>query len=311
MTLSIAMATFNGELFLREQLDSIIKQSLSDWELIVCDDCSTDNTWQILEEYAQRDSRIKIYLNDNNLGFLKNFENAILKCSGDYIALSDQDDIWTKNHLKTLLNNIVGNSAAVGNALIMDENGNSANYLLSEGDLYFNQGNNIDKLYTILCYRNPFFGSISLYKADELKDICFPIPDCVSCHDIWFSAVACCMKGLSYSFEPLAKHRIHGKNESGTHDVNFFYQVLSTINNNRKEFSKQRMGICDALLSRVPNLSDELKGHIQQIKSYHKNRLEGNRIKTILFMKKHYQQIFSRQDNNQFFSRCIGVLISG
>ena len=91
--ISIAMATYNGELFIREQLDSILTQTLSDWELIVCDDGSTDNTLSILQEYANNDSRIKIYQNETNLGFKRNFEKAIGLCSGEYIALCDQDDI--------------------------------------------------------------------------------------------------------------------------------------------------------------------------------------------------------------------------
>ena len=65
--ISIAMATYNGELFIREQLDSILAQTLSDWELIVCDDGSTDNTLSILQEYANNDSRIKIYQNERNV----------------------------------------------------------------------------------------------------------------------------------------------------------------------------------------------------------------------------------------------------
>ena len=100
--ISIAMTTYNGEKYLAEQLDSILSQTHTDWELIICDDCSTDSTWQILQEYAQKDSRIKIYKNEQNLGFKKNFEKAIGLCTGDYIALSDQDDVWFPEHLSLL-----------------------------------------------------------------------------------------------------------------------------------------------------------------------------------------------------------------
>ncbi len=75
-TISIALATYNGEKFIHKQIDSILSQSIDDFELIVCDDCSLDNTYSILEEYAQQDKRIKIYRNEHNLGFLKNFEKA-------------------------------------------------------------------------------------------------------------------------------------------------------------------------------------------------------------------------------------------
>ena len=211
--ISIGMTTYNGERFLREQLDSIVSQSVSDWELIICDDCSSDSTWEILEEYEKRDSRIKIYKNEINLGFKKNFEKAISLCKGEYIALSDQDDIWNSNHLEILLENIQEVTASSGNATIIDAEGNQADYLLSEGDKYYHSGDDIDKLFTILCYRNPFFGAISLYRTKDFLNLALPIPEFITYHDLWFSAVACCMSGLSYTFEPLIKHRMHGKNE--------------------------------------------------------------------------------------------------
>lgn len=104
--ISIAMATYNGEKYLREQLDSILVQTISDFELIICDDCSNDSTRKILSEYAKKDSRIKVIFNEQNLGFVKNFEKTISFCNGEYIAFSDQDDIWLPNHLEVLLSEI-------------------------------------------------------------------------------------------------------------------------------------------------------------------------------------------------------------
>ena len=100
--ISVAMATYNGEKFIREQLDSILAQTITDWELIVCDDVSTDSTIAILEEYANKDGRIQIHKNKVNLGFKRNFEKAISLCSGDYIALCDQDDIWKHDKVEKM-----------------------------------------------------------------------------------------------------------------------------------------------------------------------------------------------------------------
>jgi glycosyltransferase involved in cell wall biosynthesis len=75
--ISIAMTTYNGEKFLKEQLDSILSQTYNDFELIICDDCSTDSTPVFLREYEKSDKRIKCFFNECNLGFLKNFEKAI------------------------------------------------------------------------------------------------------------------------------------------------------------------------------------------------------------------------------------------
>ena len=124
---SIAMATYNGEKYLREQLDSLVKQTYSDLEIIICDDCSHDSTSQILHEYAEKDSRIKLFFNEKNLGFKKNFEKAISLCNGEYIALSDQDDIWELNKIETELNAIGNNDFVFHNAELIDGNGVSLN----------------------------------------------------------------------------------------------------------------------------------------------------------------------------------------
>lgn len=92
-TISVAMTTYNGERYLREQLDSIYNQTLQPDEVIVCDDNSQDGTLAILEEYCQKKG-LQYYKNTPALGVNENFYKAISLCSGDYISLSDQDDIW-------------------------------------------------------------------------------------------------------------------------------------------------------------------------------------------------------------------------
>lgn len=97
--ISLAIPTYNGGKYLRDQLDSIYEQTLRPDEVVVVDDCSTDATCAILEEYKQRYGLI-YYVNDTNIGYNKNFEKAISLCSGDYIALSDQDDVWFPNKIE-------------------------------------------------------------------------------------------------------------------------------------------------------------------------------------------------------------------
>lgn len=93
MSVSVAMPTYNGEKYLREQLDSIYNQTMLPDEVVVVDDCSKDGTIDVLKEYHDKFG-LKYYVNEQNLGYNKNFEKAIKLCSGDFIALSDQDDIW-------------------------------------------------------------------------------------------------------------------------------------------------------------------------------------------------------------------------
>lgn len=100
------MPTYNGEKYLREQLDSIYAQTMVPDEVVVVDDCSKDGTLVILEEYHKKYG-LRYYVNEKNLGYNKNFEKAISLCSGDYIALSDQDDVWFKNKIEVSYNAIL------------------------------------------------------------------------------------------------------------------------------------------------------------------------------------------------------------
>ena len=99
--ISVAIATFNGEYFLDEQIQSILNQTLKPTEIIVCDDCSTDNTVEILEKY-NRKGVLTYHINSTRLGLIDNFKKAVSLCDTEnYISLSDQDDIWLPEKLET------------------------------------------------------------------------------------------------------------------------------------------------------------------------------------------------------------------
>lgn len=93
-TVSVVMATYNGEKYIREQIDSILNQSYPIYELIIQDDCSTDSTPDICQKYEKDYSNVHFYRNEHNLGFNDNFRTAAMRATGDFIALSDQDDVW-------------------------------------------------------------------------------------------------------------------------------------------------------------------------------------------------------------------------
>ena len=93
-TVSVVMATYNGEKYLREQIDSILGQTHPIYELIIQDDGSTDNTIAIAKDYATRNPVVKVFVNEKNLGLNQNFKTAVMRATGDYVAISDQDDVW-------------------------------------------------------------------------------------------------------------------------------------------------------------------------------------------------------------------------
>lgn len=106
---SIVVATYNGEKFLRQQLESILNQTYSNLEIIVVDDGSTDETLNILQEYVETDKRINVYRSVKKLGFVGNFERGLLLTKGEYIALSDQDDVFRKDKIELLVDTLQAN----------------------------------------------------------------------------------------------------------------------------------------------------------------------------------------------------------
>ena len=103
MRISIAMTTYNGSKYLKEQLDSFTKQTHLPDELVVTDDGSSDDTLEILENFAKKASfEVLIFRNNTNLGYAMNFGHAIGLCTGDLIFLSDQDDIWFPEKIETV-----------------------------------------------------------------------------------------------------------------------------------------------------------------------------------------------------------------
>lgn len=112
MKISVAMATYNGERFIRAQLDSLAAQTRPPDELIVVDDCSQDRTLEIVTEFlASAPFNVKIYRNAQNLGWSENFLKAISLCTGDWIALCDQDDVWMSTKLSSIHRSIGANDS--------------------------------------------------------------------------------------------------------------------------------------------------------------------------------------------------------
>src|SRR5207342_3398167 len=91
---SVAMCVYNGERFLRDQLDSLLAQEDVDLEIVIVDDCSTDGSLALLLVYAAGDARIRVVANEKNLGHLNSFAKCMGLCSHALIAPSDQDDLW-------------------------------------------------------------------------------------------------------------------------------------------------------------------------------------------------------------------------
>lgn len=131
---SIALCTYNGSAYLKEQLDSLAGQTYTNLEIVIVDDGSTDDTITILKQYIAGFAQlnIKLYCNTENLGYLRNFEYAIGLCTGDYIALCDQDDIWDIDKIRLLAENIGEHMLIYHDSAFIDEEGNALNKKMSD-----------------------------------------------------------------------------------------------------------------------------------------------------------------------------------
>lgn len=97
---SIVMPAYNASKFISESIESVLKQTYKNWELIIVNDCSKDNTEEIIKFYSNNDSRIKYYNQKTNLGISEARNKAIIEAKGEYIAFLDSDDLWKKRKLE-------------------------------------------------------------------------------------------------------------------------------------------------------------------------------------------------------------------
>lgn len=195
--LSVAMCTYNGAHYLQEQLDSIAAQTRLPDELVICDDRSNDETREIVESFISKVSfPVRLFLNEENLGIVKNFEKAIKLCTGDVIALCDQDDVWKPNKHEKILTAFTENLEAgyvFSNAELVDEKLNQlgARFWQSvqfEGSSFkeYSPENQV----RMLLKRNVVCGATMAFRA-SLKNLILPITTSnFLLHDAWIALLA-------------------------------------------------------------------------------------------------------------------------
>ena len=228
MKISVALCTYNGENYLKKQLDSILNQTIKVDEIIICDDISSDSTVSILNSYKEMYPKIfTIYVNSENLRSNKNFEKTIKLCSGDYIFLSDQDDLWRNDKVSKILEIFKNNPSAEGvfsNANLIDDNNNVLFEDISLWDSVHFFENKIVKpfdLHKLLLLKGNYLTGATLCIKKEVKEFCFPFQtlDKIFLHDEWFAYILSKRKTLFYSTENLISYRIHSNQQMGVGDI--------------------------------------------------------------------------------------------
>ncbi|WP_295674744.1 glycosyltransferase family 2 protein [uncultured Mucilaginibacter sp.] len=204
---SIALCTYNGSEFLSLQLDGLVNQSYKNIEIVVVDDCSTDDTFAILEDYARQYPQFKIHRNQQNLGFAGNFEKAVKLCEGELIALCDQDDLWDVKKIALQVDAIKDNVLIYHDSEFIHHDGTSINKKMSDlMNLY--RG---DDPIAILFF-NCVSGHTILMKK-TLIDAALPLRKGYF-HDWWLAYVATNIGTIDFIPQCLVKYRQHDQSET-------------------------------------------------------------------------------------------------
>lgn len=226
--ISIAMTTYNGEKYLEEQLESIYAQSYKNIEVVVTDDCSTDKTVEILEAY-HIEYGLQYFVNEKNIGFVKNFEEAIALCQGEYIALSDQDDIWETNKLQILSHQMKDALLIHSDALLIDAEGEIIN------TSYMHRSNKVLRKNIVEYFFNNDVTGCTMMFSRKLLSTILPMPKDIIAHDWWIAILARKQGKIVYVQKELVRYRQHLTNQIGATDTSKISSHSMRFNAYRKK----------------------------------------------------------------------------
>ena len=214
--IEILMATYNGETYIREQIDSIINQTYKNWVLLVRDDNSKDNTVSIIEEYEQKDSRIRLLRDKKgNLGFVRNFEELMANSLEDFIMFSDQDDYWIENRIEKYIEIITNlSSEDMKKPLLIHSNSFICDKELNIKKEKFISNCAEDKEFDIVFFNYIVQGSTALINR-KLVNLALPFSSKVTLHDRYLHLLAEFLGKRIFLNQSLMKYRQHDNNKIG------------------------------------------------------------------------------------------------
>ena len=237
MKISVALCTYNGEKYIKRQLDSILNQTQQIDEIIVCDDVSSDSTLTILNTYKDKHpSLFKIFVNETNLKSNKNFEKALSLTTGDYIFFSDQDDLWQAEKVSKIINVFTNNTKIEGvfsNAAFIDENDSVIFENISLWDTVGFHEPEIVKPINFLKFlliNGNFVTGATFCVSKKVKEFCFPFNTNEKnfFHDHWIALLLAERNSLAYVNEKLISYRIHSAQQVGVGGVKESFEFQKT-----------------------------------------------------------------------------------
>lgn len=277
--ISIVMATYQGEAYIKEQLDSIFHQTLTPDEIIIYDDASTDQTLTIAKQYQFQDEvKVHIFKQDQTVGYIKNFAKALKMCNGDIIFLCDQDDVWQPNKIEqiisifhkhpeiTCINSSFTYIDDTGKTISKDDSGN--NYGMC--DQKVKQKDIVQISFEEIMLRNISMGCTMAFRS-TVKDLYLKNTNHKSAHDWELNLCAALSNGLYFYNSSLMKYRIHAHNTTGNDKIKGNNHVYAQ----EREKNAQSIMAFISSCERYRSYMDEGKQSLlDQLSIFHEKRLE-------------------------------------
>lgn len=229
----ILVATYNGEKYLKEQIESLLNQTYKNIQIIISDDCSKDGTREILKQYEKND-KIKIFYQEKNLGYVKNFEFLLKQVQSELYMLCDQDDVWKEEKVQKSVEKLKQEDLDLvfGDLEVVDEN---LNMVLKSYADYMHLSHKIKKYcndYRLQYLYNCMTGCTILSKKIFLDKILpIPIDSKYLIHDYWIGLIVSLNGKVGYIKESYILYRQHGNNQVGTAKASKKYKKVEDIRN--------------------------------------------------------------------------------
>ncbi len=278
---SIALCTYNSGRFLSPLLESLLQQSYTNIEIICCDDKSADDTANTLERFrGQNPGKFKIYRNEENLGYIKNFEKCLSLCTGEFIAIADHDDIWKSHKVETLVNSIGDGMMVYSDSIHIDDNNNELGKKISDTfRLHDHPHPNAFIFYD-------FIWGHSVLLKKELLDYALPIPGKMP-YDTWLAYTAASISHINYVDEQLTCWRQHQDS---------FTAIMMEKNRQKSENKNRRYDEYLEKLERIRLLKDNErcsnKAFMEKIYSAYSRIQNGFSWKLFWLLTRHQKTLF-------------------
>lgn len=257
--ISILMPTYNGEKYIKEQIDSILNQTYKRIKLIISDDGSKDSTVKIIKQYEQKDDRVQVYVQDKNMGVVKEIEFLMQKVETPYFMLADQDDYWLPEKVEKSLEKLKKENADLvfGDLEVVDENLKQIYESFGDFMLLNRKIHKYIDSYKLNYLYNCVTGCTTIAKKEIIEKI-LPIPTISKylIHDHWIGIMASVYGKVAYVDEKYIKYRQHGDNQVGTDKISHKFNRLEQV---RELFIKVKLGVFETYVANNDRFPEDIQ----------------------------------------------------